>query len=279
LWWRMAGRPQGHSFDVLVHHCDRILVDSGRFVSNAIDLRVLFALLKELGQRKPAPLPIGDLNWTRLGVWRTALSSLYDVPQYRDRLARLKKITISYIPTTPAAESISGGNRSNTVAAMPVEPVLMAGWLASRLGWKGPQKSTAAHDREDCVFNFANNMGAELVLSPTRGAEAPPGVAPGNNAGIQAGELRSAGVKAISKVQLDCDGKGATEFSIRFKDSCLQTSVVIDGLAQAGRLVASDDKADGELVAEELDILGNDTVYEDAVRMASVLAGLMDVVP
>src|SRR5262249_26631255 len=149
LWWRIAGRPQGHSFDVRVHHCDRILVDSGRFVSNAIDLRVLFALLKELGQRKPAPLPIGDLNWTRLGVWRTALSSLYDVPQYRDRLARLKKITISYIPTTPAAESISGGNRSNTVAAMPVEPVLMAGWLASRLGWKGPQKSTAAHDRED----------------------------------------------------------------------------------------------------------------------------------
>src|SRR5215469_11650184 len=28
LWWRMAGWPQGHSFDVLANHCDKILLDS-----------------------------------------------------------------------------------------------------------------------------------------------------------------------------------------------------------------------------------------------------------
>src|SRR5262249_54971454 len=105
LWWRMAGWPHGHSFDVLAQHCDRILVDSGRFVPSTTQRKVLFPLIRELGHRKPAPLPIGDLNWTRLGVWRAALASLYDVPQYQDRLGRLSGITISYIPTTAHHES------------------------------------------------------------------------------------------------------------------------------------------------------------------------------
>src|SRR5262249_32502123 len=166
LWWRRAGRPHGHSFDVLAHHCDRILLDSGRFASGGMELRVLSALIEELGQRKPDPLPIGDLNWTRLGVWRTALASLYDVPQYRDRLARLKTITISYIPTVAAAGSISEANKSTAVAAMPMEPILIAGWLASRLGWTGPRTSVSAKGQPGGVFSFANKSGVAVVLSP-----------------------------------------------------------------------------------------------------------------
>jgi len=273
LWWRRAGRPHGHSFDVLAHHCDRILLDSGRFASGGMELRVLSALIEELGQRKPDPLPIGDLNWTRLGVWRTALASLYDVPQYRDRLARLKTITISYIPTIPTGGSISEANKSTVMAAMPMEPILIAGWLASRLGWTGPRTSVSAKGQPGCVFSFANKSGVAVVLSPAEGETGPASM---KIAGTQTPERWATGVKAISKVQFECEGESATEFTIRFKDSCLQTSVVIDGLAQAGRVVGCDDKPDGELVAEELDILGKDTVYEDAIRTASLFADLME---
>src|SRR5262249_39291962 len=150
------GRPVGHSFEVLVRNCDRILVDSGRFLSGATELSVLSTLISELGQRKPDPLPIGDLNWTRLGVWRAARASLYDVPQYRDQLARLRRITINYIPTTVTHESSSGGERFGAGARMPMEPLLIAGWLASRLGWTGPQKLVRAEGREDCGFSFAS---------------------------------------------------------------------------------------------------------------------------
>jgi hypothetical protein len=62
---------------------------------------------------------------------------------------------------------------------------------------------------------------------------------------------------------------------VSLKDSCLETKVTIAGQTQAGRVVACEDKPDGQLVAEELDILGRDTVYEDAIRMASLLAELL----
>src|SRR5262249_52048833 len=163
LWWRMAGWPQGHSFEVLSDTCDRVLLDSARFVFAANELSVLSALIKKLGQRKPAILLIGDLNWTRLGVWRTALASLYDVPQYRDRLSKLRRITITYHPTEPHHESTCREFKSGPTSTMPMEPLLMAGWLASRLNWTGPQ-SLRAQGRPDCVFSFANKNGAELVL-------------------------------------------------------------------------------------------------------------------
>src|SRR5215470_4458011 len=38
LWWRMAGWPQGHSFEVLSDTCDRVLLDSARFVFAADEL-------------------------------------------------------------------------------------------------------------------------------------------------------------------------------------------------------------------------------------------------
>src|SRR5262245_10103524 len=62
LWWRMAGWPHGHSFEVLSDTCDRVLLDSARFVFAADELSVLSALIKKLGKRKPAILLICDLN-------------------------------------------------------------------------------------------------------------------------------------------------------------------------------------------------------------------------
>jgi len=263
LWWRMAGWPQGHSFDVLANHCDKILLDSGRIASGATGLRTLLELVRASSQRRPAALPIGDLDWTRLGVWRTALASLYDVPPYRDRLARLKRIAISFIPAVPVEGIASDRSGSAISTAVPIEPLLIAGWLASRLGWTGPQKSTASQHQQGPAFSFENTPGAELVLSGAAGA------------GVDASELRRTGVKAINSIRFECESESPTNFTVSFKNSCLETSVVMDGQAQAGRIVACDDKPDGDLVAEELDILGNDTVYEDAVRMASALAGLL----
>jgi glucose-6-phosphate dehydrogenase assembly protein OpcA len=264
LWWRMSGWPQGHSFEVLAEHSDRILLDSARITPGADDPRALLDLIRSMRQKKPSAPPIGDLNWTRLGVWRTALASLYDVPAYRERLTGLNKILISYSPARPAQGSAAGHDSSGLSAGVPIEPLLIAGWLASRLGWAGPQKSPPNQPRGSAGFIFAKTPGVELVLS---------GVAP--DAGADAAEHRSAGVKAITGIQFQCGGESPASFAVTFKNSCLETSVVMDGQAQAGRVVACDDKPDGDLVAEELDIVGNDPVYEDAIRAASTLANLL----
>jgi glucose-6-phosphate dehydrogenase assembly protein OpcA len=270
LWWRRSGLPAGHSFEVLADHCNRILLDSARTASGAIDLAALLALVKEMGRRKPSPIPIGDLNWTRLGVWRAALASLYDVPAYRERLARLERVTIAYNPPAPSRAATAPAHKSGRASTLPIEPVLIAGWLASRLGWTGPQVSPQIERRPDWVLTFANTPGVELVVSPAGAKRA--GV---DAAGLGLTDSRSTGVRAVSKIQFECSGQRPTSFSVGFNDSCLETTVVIEGQTQSGRVVAFDDKLDGDLVAEELDIVGNDVVYEDAIRMAATLGDLL----
>jgi glucose-6-phosphate dehydrogenase assembly protein OpcA len=264
LWWRMAGWPQGHSFEILADHSDRILLDSARVAPGAGDPRALLDLVRSMRQRKSSAPPIGDLNWTRLGVWRAALASLYDVPAYRERLAGLNKISIGYNPARSAQGTAAGQASSGSSTPVPIEPLLIAGWLASRLGWTGPQKSPSTQSRQGSAFIFAKTPGVELVLS---------GAAP--DVGADAAQHHSTGVRAINSIQFQCAGKSPASFAVTFKNSCLETSVVMDGQAQAGRIVACDDKPDGDLVAEELDIVGNDAVYEEAIRMASALAELL----
>lgn len=67
--------------------------------------------------RKGAPMH--DLAWARLEPWRAALAGLFDGPEASPALGALHDVTIAY-----------GG------AAPPSPAWLLAGWLASRLGWR-----------------------------------------------------------------------------------------------------------------------------------------------
>jgi glucose-6-phosphate dehydrogenase assembly protein OpcA len=59
-----------------------------------------------------------DLAWLRSAPWRERLASAFDPPAMREELSRLKAVSIQHHP-------------ESTVSAM-----LLAGWLASRLGWE-----------------------------------------------------------------------------------------------------------------------------------------------
>ncbi|HET7497563.1 MAG TPA: glucose-6-phosphate dehydrogenase assembly protein OpcA [Candidatus Eisenbacteria bacterium] len=67
--------------------------------------------------RKGAPMH--DLAWARLEPWRASLASLFDTPEAAPALRSLHDVTV-----------VHGG------AAPPSSAWLLAGWLASRLGWK-----------------------------------------------------------------------------------------------------------------------------------------------
>lgn len=75
------------------------------------------ASLWERTGRKGAPMH--DLAWARLEPWRAALAGLFDLPEAAPALRALHDFTI-----------VHGG------AAPPSPAWLLAGWMASRLGWK-----------------------------------------------------------------------------------------------------------------------------------------------
>src|SRR5262249_45125879 len=61
------------------------------------------------------------INWERLTLWRELTAQFFDGPTLRPYLDRIRRVTIEFVQNGPA-------NRA--------QALLVAGWLASRLGWQ-----------------------------------------------------------------------------------------------------------------------------------------------
>lgn len=73
--------------------------------------------LDVLVDRIEAGQAVNDLNWLRLRSWRESLAMVFDPPSRRDALAHVVQLDID----------VEGDN--------PVKGLLLAAWLADRLGW------------------------------------------------------------------------------------------------------------------------------------------------
>ena len=87
----------------------RLVVDS----SLGDPRRCLDLLVARVG----AGQPINDLNWMRLRSWRESLAMVFDPPSRRDALNHVVQLDLD----------VEGDN--------PVKGLLLAAWLADRLGW------------------------------------------------------------------------------------------------------------------------------------------------
>lgn len=114
LVWSPHGYPE--AVEALLTLAQAVLVDSVDELSWADAIKRSC----ELGRRAY----VVDLAWLRSTPWRERLASAFDPPDMRPELAQIQALSIHHHP-------------ESTVAAM-----LLAGWLASRLGWE-PQPLSA----------------------------------------------------------------------------------------------------------------------------------------
>jgi len=99
--------------DELMEMADLVLVDSCLMESGAEP--AMWRFLEREGSRR-----VHDLAWARLIPWRAILAEVFDEKEH-----------------LPALRSIRSVEMGFTGEAFPPPPVwLLAGWLASRLGWK-----------------------------------------------------------------------------------------------------------------------------------------------
>ena len=73
--------------------------------------------LDVLVERIEAGQAVNDLNWLRLRSWRESLAMVFDPPSRRDALAHVRQLDID----------VEGDH--------PVKGLLLAAWIADRLGW------------------------------------------------------------------------------------------------------------------------------------------------
>src|SRR6266550_4003650 len=142
LWWRDAVQVSDKIFDTLLRATDRLVIDSAEFEDPGNDLVETDKLFVH---DSCEDVGVSDLNWARLTFWRELLADFYDVPAYQPLLDNLDHVRIDYVgpehkPTTVAPQAL-----------------LIAGWLASRLGWNLRSEQTPQENDETLSFKFSSN--------------------------------------------------------------------------------------------------------------------------
>ena len=109
VWWNSSLDEAPEVMAALATGARRLVVDS-----SLGDPRRCLDLLVD---RINAGQPINDLNWLRLRSWRESLAMVFDPPSRRDALNHVVQLDLD----------VEGSN--------PVKGLLLAAWLADRLGW------------------------------------------------------------------------------------------------------------------------------------------------
>lgn len=137
------------------------------------------------------------------------------------------------------AVEISGG-------APRAEGLLWLGWLASRLGWTLAGARAVDHGYA-CMFDS-------------------------HGGGVQA-EVRSAGADSQTVQRLELAAGGDTRFIVeQHRPGCVRATTHTHGESLPPRIVPLRSCDAVQLLSEELDFVGRDRVYEDALRVAARVA-------
>jgi glucose-6-phosphate dehydrogenase assembly protein OpcA len=240
LWWTETPPLEAEYFEELLGLADRLIVDSGDFARPDSTLPRLHAVARAGHGR----YGLTDFNWTRITPWRELVSQFFDVPAWRPFLDGVTGIRIGFAVDADGRE------------IHPSQPLLLIGWLASRLGWRAVE-SLAPSEAGGLLFAMKRGDGAEIQ---TR-------VRPRYMRGIDEGNLSGLRIQASTPAR-------HAEFVVkRVEDSSHAiATVTIDGVTVSERLVLLGKPGVSELLGEELTIARSDSIYEDALAALVALA-------
>ncbi|HET9495807.1 MAG TPA: glucose-6-phosphate dehydrogenase assembly protein OpcA [Chloroflexia bacterium] len=248
LWW-----PHGDPFDEYIFRnlalsINRLIVDSSTFENPEGTL----AKMANQARSQWPKIMISDMNWGRITTWREMIAGFFDVPAQRPYLDEIGHVNIQYAITPGPREGRHGPvNRT--------QALLMAGWLASRLGWEfGENIYQLIHTEASPVPQAHLNMRARkhpvtVDIEPVM-AKAP-----------VSGDLLC--------VTLEAPGEAPDKPNARFavtlndaRDACVMAVSLIDSepVQRTSHLQPIDT---GDLLNQDLEMYSHDTVYEEALAV------------
>lgn len=213
--WIIGSPPLEQAFGQdAVAICERLIIDSGAYSDTAATLALLSRELSAVADA----ISLSDIAWERTKVWRERIAQSFEGPQVRGFQHGVTRVEVEC------------GGVSTSAQAW-----LIAGWLASRLGWtdapEAPQLVTAARDSDQV---------------PDRD---------------------------LLRVALHCtlDGHQALVIVER-RGSALHTIIDVDAGVRAEGAVPIADADTVDLVGALLESTGEDPVYRAALDRAAALA-------
>ncbi len=238
LWWHDEPPLADKAFMRLAEMSNRVIIDSASFADPQGDLIALALLLRE----RPKWTAMTDLNWARLTAWRALIAGFYDIAEYRPALSQVNRLVIEYAPPASDPEAISP------------RALLLAGWIAARLGWR---QDRVSRDQQGGTVTFEMLAKTQRIFIELRRTQ---------RATIEPGHLAQVTLKADSFAEEASDAS----FTVTKSDegTRLKTSIFIGHEARVGRVLSYVKHTTSELIGRELEFLSRDRVYEQAVGTA-----------
>ena len=251
LWWRHTVQTTDKVFGSLLRAADRLVIDSAEFADTGRDLDEVNQLFT---RGHSSHVGISDLNWARLTSWRGLLADFYDVAAYETWLDNIDHVRIDYVGPERDPESVAP------------QALLIAGWLASRLGWELADDRPIQGRNQTLSFNF---------MTETRGSS--PTVREGSGTinvelnRVKRGERKPG---TLAQVELssraESGGEPASFVVARSADNLhLLTEAKLGASIQRGRVLPVRNRSAAQLLSREMEILCNDQIYQEAVAMAA----------
>jgi glucose-6-phosphate dehydrogenase assembly protein OpcA len=234
LWWRASDFSPPPYFDEILRVTQHVIVDTARFSPGATHLQDLAAWLHKSSGR----IQLTDLNWSRITPWRQLIAQCFDSPDRRPYLDRLSEVRIEY------------EQDSARLITQRAQGLLLAGWLASRLGWEF-LKSERQEDARPRTFYFQSAAGQVKVERNLKKVDNPCGV--------------------CFTIELRTEGAAAARFSFtRGPDGkVVKTLAEMPGLLPVGRSVRVEVLNEAEILNEELKLGVRDRLYEEALNVVA----------
>jgi glucose-6-phosphate dehydrogenase assembly protein OpcA len=279
LDWQDALRPDDEVFRSLSRAADRVVVDSAKF---QIPLAEMAALVRLLSRRRASDVALSDLNWARLTSWRALLASFYDVLEYRPALEQVSLVIIEYVaPASKTGEERVAPSQSASLspaASTPLAPqaLMMAGWLASRLGWHPSPDAANAVSTNNLPDTSADTARGKLDQPENERARAVLLEKDGRAIKLLFRLVSRPEMKPgrLARVELktESDELASTFVVSRSEDGLyLETQVVRGAEVSTARVLKVRNRSAAVLLSRELEIIQHEEVYEDALRTAASL--------
>ncbi len=216
---------------------DRILIDTSEEPEPVALLRLWSAFVDRSGA---AMIP-GDLAWSHITPWRSALAQVFAPPEARVVLPKISSIAIA---VTTSAQPVHTGVS---------QALLLVSWLADRLRWsvKTPVSGNAGRGYS---ARLAGPGGPIAISTTVRSVQ---GTSPGG----------------IEEISITTVGDISIVIASGEERSCIRSTVVAPDGHRKESVLWARDRDEVSVVARELEVLQHDPVYGAAVHVLRNLLG------
>ena len=133
------------------------------------------------------------------------------------------------------------------------QALLIAGWLASRLGWELPGDQLMQELSQTVWLNYRSKQNREIKLELNR---------------VERGERKPG---RLVQVELRSNAKTPASFTVARSAHNLHllTEAKLGSTTHRGRVLPVRNRSAAQLLSREMEILCNDQIYQEAVAMAA----------